>query len=43
MLQALKGMTPAQIDTWMAANVTTLAQARTLMGKMLYVIARLIP
>jgi len=27
-LTALKGMTPAQIQTWATANVTTLAQAR---------------
>jgi acyl-CoA reductase-like NAD-dependent aldehyde dehydrogenase len=27
-LTALKAMTPAQIQTWVAANVTTLAQAQ---------------
>lgn len=27
-LQALAGMTPAQVQTWVAANVTNLAQAQ---------------
>lgn len=42
-LQTLKDASPAQIETWMANHVTTLAQARALIGKMLYVLARMIP
>lgn len=42
-LQALKGLTPKQIDAWMTTNITTLAQARTLIAKMLYVLAHFIP
>lgn len=42
-LQTLKDASPAQIDTWLTNHVTTLGQARTLIGKMLYVLARMIP
>ena len=37
----LAGATDAQIDTWFANNVTTLAQARTTMAMMAKLIARL--
>lgn len=33
-LEAIKGMTPAQIDAWMVANVTNLGQARTVITKL---------
>lgn len=42
-VQQFVGMTPAQIEAWIDANVTTLAQARTLFKKlsiMLLLLAR---
>jgi hypothetical protein len=33
--QALKNATPAQIDTWLANNVTNLAEARQVLGLIL--------
>ncbi len=33
----LQTATPAQIDAWLAANVTTLAQARTVLGALIKV------
>lgn len=41
-LKALKTYTPTQIDDWIDANVTTIAQARTLFKKMLKVLAYII-
>lgn len=42
-LQALKDMSPSEIDAWLTDHITTLAQARGLIGKMLYVLVQLIP
>lgn len=39
LLDRLRTATPAQIDTYVAANVTTLAQARDMMGTILKLIA----
>ena len=41
-MNRLKTATPAQIDTWIAANVTTLAQARTVLGSLIKVLATVI-
>ena len=41
-LKALKTYTPTQIDDWVDANVTTIAQARTLFKKILKVLAFII-
>lgn len=41
-LKALKTYTPVQIDDWVDANVTTIAQARTLFKKILKVLAYII-
>jgi len=35
----LQNATPAQIDTWLTNNVTTLAQARTVLGAIIKVLA----
>jgi uncharacterized MAPEG superfamily protein len=42
-LQTLKDASPQQINTWISNHVTTLGEARALIAKMLYIIARLIP
>lgn len=39
MLARLQSATPAQIDAWLANNVTNLAQARTVLGIILKLIA----
>lgn len=39
MLARLQSATPAQIDTWLTNNVTNLAQARTVLGIILKLIA----
>lgn len=39
MLARLQSATPAQIDTWLTNNVTNLAQARTVLGTILKLIA----
>lgn len=39
LIDRLKTATPAQIDTWLTANVTTLAQARAVLGQILKVLA----
>jgi hypothetical protein len=31
----IQGSTPAQIDTWLTINVTTLAQARNVLGQLI--------
>jgi hypothetical protein len=36
--QRLRTATPAQIDSWLGTNVTTLAQARTVLGAIIKVI-----
>ena len=36
-VQRLKDATPAQIDSWLTANVTNLAQARTVLGALIKV------
>jgi hypothetical protein len=38
LLDKLKNATPAQIDTWLTANVTNLAQARTVLGYVIKVL-----
>lgn len=42
-LQAFKDMTPAEIDAWLQTHVTKIEEARSLLAKMLYVMAKLIP
>ncbi len=39
--QALQAATPAQIDNWLAANVTTLAQARQVLRMLVLAVRRL--
>jgi hypothetical protein len=39
MITRLKTATPAQIDTWLAANVTNMAQARAVLGALIKVLA----
>lgn len=39
LITRLATATPAQIDTWLQNNVTTLAQARTVLGAIIKVIA----
>lgn len=41
-VRALMAMTPSQIDTWMTANVTTLAQARTVLTRLAQIVAVLL-
>lgn len=38
-LKALLDMTPAQIDAWMASNVTTIAQARVVLARLAKAVA----
>ncbi len=39
LITLLQNSTPAQIDTWLTNNVTTLAQARTVLGYVIKAIA----
>ncbi|HEX6829379.1 MAG TPA: hypothetical protein VF104_10415 [Burkholderiales bacterium] len=38
-VRALMAMTPAQIDAWMTANVTNLAQARAVLTRLAQIVA----
>lgn len=38
LVQRLQTATPAQIDNWLSLNVTTLAQARTVLGALIKVL-----
>ena len=42
LLTRIQSATPAQIDTWLASNVTTLQQARTVLGAIIKVLAPLL-
>ena len=39
LLDQIRTATPAQIDTWLTNNVTTLAQARTVLGQLIKLLA----
>jgi len=40
-IQALRGRTPAQVDAWVESNVTTLAEARTVLKILARIVALL--